>query len=210
MSKLINHLVEDLEIEYERHARVFWIIFFVVALLFIIIQSYIALPRNVNLLLVDSFVPIILAGSAIFIFLKPKNKNLLIVGVLYLILTLLTYLFDFNAISKPYGTFFFLYGMWLVVDWYNYKKYKRSIFSEMIKGNYYLAFGVFLSTFIFGLITELVNLPFMIWYYSIPLPSLNSFGIPALISAFGWTPWTLSILAIFYPFTFKKPKKFLS
>ena len=201
---IFNHFIDDLEVEYEYHPKIFWIVFFIIALLFIIIQSYLAIPRTMGKLIIDSLFPIFIVLSIIFIFLKPKNRNLLLIGILYLILTFLTY--HSTLIPKPYGTFFFLVGIWLIVDWYNYKRYRKSIFSQLISGNYYLAFGIFLSTFIFGIITELINLPFLIWNYNIPIPSLASFGIPALVSAFGWTPWVLSILAIFYPFTFKKPK----
>lgn len=203
---MLKHFIEDLEIEYEHHPRIFWIIFFILALLFIIIQSYLALPRSLDKLIIDSSFLIFIVLSILFLFIKPQNRNLLLIGILYLSLTFLTYYL--TLIPKPYGTFFFLLSIWLIIDWHNYETYRKSIFSQLISGNYYLAFGVFLSTFVFGIITELVNLPFGIWYYKIPIPSLTSFGIPTLIVAFGWTPWVLSILAIFYSFTFRKPKKF--
>ena len=200
------NLVEELEIEYEHHPRLFWIGFFIITLLFLAIQSYVAMPRGAGKFLIDFLLPILIVASIIFIFTFPKNRNLLFIGILYMILTLVVYFADF--IEKPYGTFFFLFGIWFLVDWFNYRKFKKSIFSELIQGNYYLAFGIFLSSFLFGIITEFVNLPFLIWEYNIPLTSLDSFGIPAIVAAFGWTPWILAILAIFYPFTFQKPKRF--
>ena len=33
-------------------------------------------------------------------------------------------------------------------------------------------------------------------------------GMPVLLAAFGWAPWILAMFVFFYPFAFRKPKKF--
>ena len=194
------------EVEYKKHPRIFWVIFVTCGLIFVILQSYFADPRPFVYLAMDSFFPIVLALSLYFLLLFPYNKNLLLIGIFYVFLTAFTLMT--RLIPKPYGTFFFLLAVWLLVDWYNYKKFKKGIFHEFVSGNYNIALGVFLSTFIFGLITEIVNVPFGIWEYHIPESVSRSEGVPVLMAAFGWTPWTLSILAIFYPFVHQSSRKF--
>lgn len=205
-SSVTKRFEENAEIVYSRHPRIIWAIFLLVGLTFVLLQSYFALPRSLPLFIKDSFFPIVVIITGLLLLKYPNNKNLLIFGILYFFMTIIT--FFTNWIPKPYGTFFFLLGVWGFTDYHSFIKYKRSVFSELMRGNYYLAFGVILSTFIFGIITEVVNLPFMIWDYTIPLPSIDFWGIPALIAAFGWTPWTLAILAIFYPFVLRRPSAF--
>ena len=118
-------------------------------------------------------------------------------------------LFGFLKFINPaYGTLFFLEAIWLIGDWINIKVFKKSIFSELSKGNYYIAIGIILSTMIMGSIVELVNIPFKIWWYQWPFPSLELFGLPIFTIIFGWLPWILSMFVIFYPFATKKPKNF--
>ena len=202
-NKVVRNIEQDAEILYNRHPRILWALFLICGLLAVLIQSYFALPRNIPMVLSDGLFPIVVVASGLLILRYPKNKNLAIFGSFYLVLTTTTYLTSW--IQKPYGTFFFLLSAWAFADWSNYKRFRKSLFSEIVRGNYVLAFGILVSTFIFGVVTEIINLPFMIWEYHLPMPSLSSFGVPALIAAFGWTPWTLAILAIFYPFVLIKP-----
>lgn len=185
---------------YRKYPRIFWTTFLAFGYVFILIQTYIAEPRSLNAIAIDMLFPTLILFSTFIVFLSKNSNTLLVIGGLYLVLTFSLLFFDF--IPKEYGTFTFLFGVWLVVDYINYRRLRTSVYHELVKGNYTLAAGVFVSTFIFGAITEIVNLPFYTWSYNIPFPSL-SFGIPALIAAFGWTPWTLSILAIFYGFIAK-------
>ena len=86
-NKVVNHLIKDVEMEYERYPRLFWIAFTVIACLFFIIQSYIALPRSILVLFIDSLFPLLILATTVFIFIKPKNKYLLILGIFYVLLT---------------------------------------------------------------------------------------------------------------------------
>ena len=178
--------------------RTIWITLALAGIIFILAQSYIALPRPILDFLIDSFLPILVITTFITILIYRNNQFLLLTGLLFAILTLITYLTTIFA--KEYGTFFFLFAVYLLVDWYNFQSFSKNLTSELRNDRSMIAIGIVASTFIFGLITEIINLPFMIWSYNIPIPSMSSFGIPALIAAFGWTPWTLSILAIFYHF----------
>ncbi len=178
--------------------RDIWIGLSIFGLIFILTQSYLAKPRAFGNLLLDGLLPILVVLTFLTILKIKRNTVLLIFGIFYLLLVFIT--FFTNLFPKQYGTFFFLFASYLFVDWYNYLKFKKNITLELQKDKSVIALGVFASTFIFGLITEYVNLPFMIWSYNTPLPSLKVFGIPAIIATFGWTPWTLVILSIFYHF----------
>lgn len=182
-----------------------WTLLSLVALMFGIIQSYLAKPRSLNELLIDSLLPTLVVLTFVIIIQIKKNFLLLVSGLLYLVLMMIILFTDLYP--KQYGTFFFLFSIFLLVDWYSYMKFKTNLTAELQKDKSVIALGIFTSTFVFGLITEYVNLPFLIWIYDIPLPSLEVFGIPALIATFGWTPWTLAILSIFYHFILKEKNK---
>ncbi|MBI4004660.1 hypothetical protein HY358_00825 [Candidatus Roizmanbacteria bacterium] len=181
-----------------------WSLYLIAGLVILSLQSYIAFPRSPLLLLQDLIIPSVIVITSIFVLFKPKALNLLFIGLLYMFLTMIFLFVDSKM--KPYGTATFLFGTWLLVDYVNLKKFNQSIVTNMVNPQSKIGKGVFFSTFIFGLITEYTNLPFEIWTYNIPLPSLTNFGIPALIAAFGWTPWTLSILSIFYYFILNEQK----
>jgi hypothetical protein len=183
---------------YRNHPRLYWSVFITVCFLVLLLQAYLGASPEQPFLLDQFLFPIIVVVSGFVLLAVPKQPVLFVTGFMYLILC--TGIFFFEILPNPYGTFCFLLGIWLVVDWLNYKKHKTSIFFEIINGNTRIAAGVFLSTFVFGLLTEYINIPFGIWSYHIPIPMTDVLGIPALIAAFGWTPWTLSILAIFYYF----------
>ena len=185
--------------KYRKDCKPYLVAIAIVGLLFLTIQTYLAQPRSFWLVANDLILPILVVSVFTFILYSPKNIHLFTLGIIFYLITLLVWLT--SSIPKPYGTFFFLFGSWLLVDWFNGKRFGKSVIIEISSGNYRLTNGVILSTLVFGLITEVVNLPFMIWEYNIPLPSIDTFGVPALLAAFGWTPWILSILAIFYPFT---------
>lgn len=192
-------ITERLKVAYTEYPRLVWAIFLLLGLITVLLQTYFAKPRGIGSVLFDAAFAILVVFTGFILLLWPQIKFLFLFGGFYLFLMGVTYFTSY--IPKPYGTFFFLLSTWSFTDWLNYKNSGKCIFSELMDGNYILASGVLLSTFLFGLVTELVNLPFLIWEYNIPMPSLDSFGIPALIAAFGWTPWTLAILSIFYPFT---------
>lgn len=111
-------------------------------------------------------------------------------------------------IKIEYSTLSFLMGIWLVGEWFNFRKFKKSLLSELLKGNYYLAFGLVLSTVFLGSIVEFLNAPAGLWWYRFPFPSLEIFGVPFFIAIFGWFPWILAMFVFLYPFALKKPKKF--
>jgi hypothetical protein len=175
-----------------------WVGIAVVGLVFILLQSYVAQPRGLAVLIGDGLLPVAVVATIIFLLVSKSHRPMLWLGVIYLSLTGVTLITSLFA--KPYGTFFFLFGTYLLVDWFNFRRFDRSLMAELRKDYSGVAIGIVLSTFVFGWVTEVINLPFMIWSYHIPLPSLDVWGVPALIAAFGWTPWTLAILAIFYHF----------
>ena len=55
------------------------------------------------------------------------------------------------------------------------------------------AFGLFISTIIIGAIVEIINIPFRIWWYQWPFPSIELMGLPIIMIAFGWLPWVLAM-----------------
>lgn len=207
MSKIFKHFIESLEFEYEHHPRIFWISFLFFMFIFLILQSYIAEPRSFQILLKDCWDLGLLFIPLIIVFWNKKIRNLLIFGILFLVIFLLMLLKIIKFIKPAYGTLFFIMALWFLGDWFNSKKFKKSIFSELLKGNYYLAFGIFVSTIIIGALIEIINIPFKIWWYQWPFPSIEIMGLPVIMIAFGWLPWVLAMFVFFYPFALKKPKR---
>jgi len=207
-NKFVNHLIEDVEIEYEYHPRIFWVGFLTFMFLFFIVQSYVAQPRLLQYLFYDLWELFLLFIPLIFIFWSKKTRNLLIFGGIYLVISLLMWFGVLNFIKPAYGTLFFICALWFLGDWFNIKKFGKSVFSELLKGNYYLAFGLFISTIIIGAIVEIINIPFRIWWYQWPFPSIELMGLPIIMIAFGWLPWVLAMFVFLYPFALQKPKKF--
>jgi len=195
-----------LEIEYKKHPRIFWAIFVFFGLIFLFVQSYFAEPRPFVYLFMDLVFPTVAVFSILFLLAFPKNVFMLLLGLLYFFLTAMTLLL--TLIPLPYGTFFFLMSVWFMADWFNYEKFKKSVFSEIVSGNYNLASGVFLSAFVFGLAVEAVNLRFLLWEYTIPFPYMTSYGVFAVMAGFRWVIWTCALLSVFYPFVYKSRKRF--
>jgi hypothetical protein len=138
-----------------------------------------------------------------------KNRYLLIYGILYFVLGFCVGFLRFPSFIKTeYATVAFLAGIWFIGDWYNYRKFRKSLLSELLKGNYYLAFGLFLSTVVLGSVVEFLNAPAGLWWYRWPFPSIEVFGIPIFLAAVGWFPWIFAMFVFLYPFALKKPKKF--
>ena len=205
--RIIKHFINDLEIEYERHPRIFWISFLIFMFIFVILQSYIAEPRSFKILLKDFWDLGLLFIPLIIVFWNKKIRNILIFGILFLIISILMWFNIIRFIKPVYGTLFFITALWFLGDWFNSKKFKKSVFSELLKGNYYLAFGIFISTIIIGALVEIVNIPFRIWWYQWPFPSIEVMGLPIIVIIFGWLPWVLAMFVFLYPFALKKPKK---
>lgn len=179
-----------------------WVAIALLGLGFILTQSYLAEPRDWLVFAQDSLLPIAVVATIVYLLLTTSHPPMLWLGLLFLVFTGIT--FVTTIIEKPYGTFFFLFAVYLLVDWYTFAKFGHSIMVELRRDRSVIAVGVMASTFLYGLLTEVVNVPFMIWSYQIPLPSLDMGGVPVLIATFGWTPWTLSILAIFYHFVLRQ------
>ena len=208
MSKILDHFIEDLEIEYSKHSRI--IIFSCLVLFYLVafIQSYFALPRSLITVLLDTWEMLLVIVPLSFIVLRLKVRNLLILGIGYFILGFFVAFLKFpNFIKIEYATLLFVTGIWLIGEWINYRKFKKSLLSELLKGNYYLAFGLFLSTVVLGSVVEFLNAPAGLWWYKYPFPSVELFGVPVLVVAFGWFPWIFAMFVFLYPFALKKPKK---
>lgn len=209
MSRLFYPFVEDLEIEYEHHPRLILLACIILFYFLLLIQSYFALPRSFIRLFLDTWEMLLFILPFSFIVLRLKVRNLLIFGIIYFILGFSLAFFKFpNFIKVEYATIFFLTAIWLIGDWFNYRKFKKSLLSELLKGNYYLAFGLFLSTVVLGSLVEFLNAPAGLWWYNWPFPSLEILGVPVILAAFGWFPWIFAMFVFFYPFALKKTKKF--
>ena len=208
MNKIFEHFIEDLEIEYEHHPRL--IIFSCIVLFYILvlIQSYFALPRNPLTVFLDTWEMLLFIIPMSLIVLRLGVRNLPVFGIIYFILGFSVASLKFpNFIKAEYETISFLVAIWFIGDWFNYRKFKKSLLSELLKGNYYLAIGLFLSTVVLGSIVEFLNAPIRLWWYRWPFPSIEIFGIPIFLAAFGWFPWIFPMFVFFYPFAIKKPKK---
>ena len=208
MVKKEEDLVEETEKEYEKHPRIFLISFIIFVAIFLIVQSYFAEPRNLSNLLFDSWELILLSLILIFVFWSRKVKNLIIFGLAFLFVSLLMFFKIVNIFKPAYGTLFFLFAIWFIGDWINFKKFRKSLFTELLKGNYYIAVALFLSTALLGTLTELINIPFKLWWYNWPIPSIEIAGLPIVYVVFGWLPWLIAMFVIFYPLALKKPKRF--
>ena len=112
-----------------------------------------------------------------------------------------------DFIKPAYGTLFFICALWFPGDWFNTKKFDKSVFTELLEGNYYLIFGMFISTMVMGAVVEIANIPFRVWWYQWPFPSIKIIGLPMMMIAFGWLPWVLALFVFLHPFTFQKPKE---
>tara|TARA_Y100000310_G_C20437005_1_gene694224 strand:- start:89 stop:721 length:633 start_codon:yes stop_codon:yes gene_type:complete len=200
--------IEEVEAEYQNRPRFFIVSFLVLMLLFIIIQSYIAQPRNLGLLFSDVWELSVLFLMIIYVFWRKKNQNLLIFGIIFLAVFILMLLGALNFIEKSFGTLFLLGAIWFIGDWINIKVFKKGIFTELLRGNYYLMLGILLSTLLVGVVVELSNIPFKLWWYNWSIPSLEILGLRVVYIIFGWLPWILAMFVIFYPFATKRPKKF--
>lgn len=209
MSKIFKHFVEDLEIEYEHHPRLIIFICMVLFYTLILIQSYFALPRNFTNVFLDTWEMLLFIIPLSFIVLRLKVRNLLIFGIIYFILSFSMAFLRFPSFIKvEYATISFLVAIWLIGDWFNYKKFKKSLLSELLRGNYYLAIGLFLSTVVLGSIVEFLNATAGLWWYNWPFPSIEVFGVPIFLAAFGWFPWIFAMFVFLYPFSLRKPKKY--
>lgn len=178
--------------------RAIWLVLLIVGLAFLMAQSYFADMRPIDQLIFDSLLPIMVVATMAFLLLSHTQESLLWLAAVYFMFVVVVWATDW--IAKPYGTAFFLIASYLLADWFSFHRFGGNIMSDLRQGRSRISLGVFAATFAFGVVTEVVNLPFGIWGYRIPIPSLDLYGIPALIAAFGWTPWTLAILAIFYHF----------
>lgn len=205
---MLNHFVNESEMEYEHHPRLLFLSAITLFYLLIFFQSYFASPVNLLKTFSDTWEMLIFLIPLSLIILKLKTRNLLIFGLFYTIFGLsLTFLKFPGFIKVEYAVISFCFAVWYIADWCSYKKLKKSLLSELVKGNYYIAFGLLLSSVVLGSIIEFLNAPVGLWWYRWPFPSIEIYGIPVFLAAFGWFPWIASILAVFYPFTFKKPKK---
>jgi len=160
MSKIFQHFIEEFKTEYKHHPR---LIIFVIIILFyflILIQSYFALPRAFTSVFLDTWEMLLFIIPLSLIILRFKVKNLLAFGIIYFILGLSVAFLKFpDFIKLEYATISFLVAIWFIGDWFNYRKFKKSLLSELLKGNYYLAIGLLLSTVVLGSIVEFLNAP---------------------------------------------------
>jgi len=206
LKKILTRCLDRLAEEYRRHPRYIWVCFLIFMFLFFILQSYIAQPRPFQELFYDLWDLSLLFFPLIYVFWSEKLGNLLIFGTIFLIISLLMW-FDVISFIKPaYGTLFFICSLWFLGDWFNTKKFDESVFSELLKGNYYLAFGLIISTVVVGALVEIINIPFRIWWYRWPFPSIKIMGLPVIMVAFGWFPWVLAMFVFLYPFALRKPR----
>lgn len=192
---------------YLRYPKRFWVVSFLIFWIVLIYQSYLALPRDFNNLITDTWEFTFLIVIFLFLFSSGKVKYFLPLGLLFFIISMVMYFGGFKFIKMEYGTLFFVLSLWLLGDFGNFKYFGKNIFTELIKGNYYLASGIFISTVLIGGLVELVNVPFRIWWYSWPFPSVMIGGTPIFMVAFGWLPWILAVFVFLYPWTLRQPKE---
>ena len=67
--------------------------------------------------------------------------------------------------KQEYATILSLGGIWLVGEWYNYRVFRRTMLTDLLSGNYYLATGLFISTVLLGALVEFLNAPVGLWWY---------------------------------------------
>lgn len=170
-------------------------------------QSYLAINRPLTSLISDTWEFSFLVSILIFLFASGKPQYFLPFGILFLATSLLMYFGILNFIKLEYGTIFFVLSLWLLGDFTNYKYFGKNIFTELVRGNYYMAGGIFISTVLVGGLVELINVPFRIWWYSWPFPSLMMGGTPVFMLIFGWLPWILAMFVFLYPWTLREPKE---
>lgn len=192
---------------YLQYPKKFWVLFFILFWIILISQSYLAIPRSFISLMYDTWEFSFLVSILIFLFSSGKPFIFLPFGILFLAISLLMYSGIWNFIKVEYGTIFFVLSLWLLGDFGNYKYFGKNIFTELIRGNYYMASGIFISTVLVGGLVELINVPFRIWWYSWPFPSLMLGGTPIFMLAFGWLPWILAMFVFLYPWTLQEPKE---
>lgn len=197
----------NLKTLYLQYPKRFWVIFFLIFWAVLIYQSYLAAPRPLTSLMRDTGEFSFLILALIFLFFNGNSKYFLPFGLLFFIISLVMYFGGFRFIKVEYGTLFFVLSLWLLGDFGNYKYFGKNIFTELITGNYYMASGIFISTVLVGGLVELINVPFRIWWYSWPFPSLMIGGTPIFMVAFGWLPWILAMFVFLYPWTLQKPKE---
>ena len=208
MVKPREHIIKKAEIAYAQHPRIIMFMCILLFYSFIVIQSYAALPRAFLTVFFDTWELLLFVIPLAFIILRLKVKNLFFFSAFYFILGFSVAFLRFPNFIKPeYATISFLVAIWFIGEWCNYEKFKKSLLSELLRGNYYVAFGLFLSTVVLGSIIELLNAPVGLWWYHWPFPSIELFGIPVFLAAFGWCPWILAMFVFFYPFALKTPKK---
>ncbi len=209
MNRFISNFVEGCEIEYERHPRLFFVLALYAAYLIIFIQSYFALPRSLLLVFQDTADMLLFIVPVSFVAIRLRLRNLPIFGLLYFALGIARAFFGVPTfIHKEYATIAFLVAIWFLGDWLNLKVFKKSLISELLRGNYYLAAGLILSTVVLGALVEFLNAPAGLWWYNWPFPSLTIFGVPVFLAAFGWFPWIFAMLVFLYPFALKRPRRF--
>jgi len=205
---MIN-IIEKIKKFYSKNSRITFFLFIMFLYILIFIQSYFALPRDLSIVFFDTWELLIFIIPLSYIILKLniKSKAVIIFGVTYFILGLSVAFFKFPSFIKiEYATISFLTSICLIGDYFNYKFFKKSLLSELIGGNYYLALGLLVSTVFLGSIVEFLNAPSKLWVYNWPFPSIELYGVPVFLSAFGWFPWILAMLIFLYPYALKKIK----
>jgi hypothetical protein len=193
---------------YARHPRSLWIGFLSFMLLFVIAQSYLAQPRPLAVLFRDLWDLSVLFFPLILLIWKNDIRWLLAAGLLFLAVSGLMWAGAIGFIKPAYGTLFFICALWFIGDWFNTRRFGKSVFSELLEGNYYLALGIFLATVLVGAVVEIANIPFRLWWYQWPFPSLEIMGLPVIMVAFGWLPWVLAMFVVLYPFALQEPQQF--
>lgn len=119
-----------------------------------------------------------------------KTGNLLII----LSIAILIFLAVYYICTNSKDTRFFILGVicLLGLDAANFKINKKSIFSEIIAGNFSVIFSIIITAIVSGLIHEVPNTFSYEWVYqNIPFVSLKIWDVNILVLTLGWIFLTL-------------------
>lgn len=193
---------------YRRNAPTFWTLFFVLVPLLIISQSWIAKPRSLATLLCDTW-GVWLGSLPLLLLLRSKKERIFLgLSAFYFILTLLMFL-KILPLHSSFGTVFFIFSVFFAVDLVNLRRFDSNVIIDLLSGDTTIASGLFGASFFLGILVEVANIPFALWWYNWPFAAITLGGTPVIMILFGWMPWVAAIYAFFYPVSVKRKSIFV-
>jgi len=159
----------------------------------LLVQSYLAAPRHVLAVLMDTAELFLILPIAFAALIWPRSRVLGALGSLSVLLSALALL---GVLRIHYGSLFLLLALWLLGDTLAIRRGVPPLAADLCRPGSRFLLPVLVVSLGVGLLVEVANAPSRLWTYSQPFPSLLIGGVPLLPALFGWVLWTLCLVAL--------------